>query len=47
MAKITCTTGQQYIENRFQRQSASPGPWCQGLRREGSRSCASCGGIRL
>ncbi len=26
LAKITCPTGRQYIENRFQRQSASPGP---------------------
>ena len=26
MAKITCPTGRQYIENRVQRQSASPGP---------------------
>ena len=26
LAKITCATGRQYIENRFQRQSASPGP---------------------
>src|SRR5882672_1648738 len=26
LAKITCSTGRQYIENRFQRQSASPGP---------------------
>jgi hypothetical protein len=26
LAKITCPTGWQYIENRFQRQSASPGP---------------------
>jgi hypothetical protein len=26
LAKITCLTGRQYIENRFQRQSASPGP---------------------
>src|ERR1700720_2855178 len=25
-AKIACPTGRQYIENRFQRQSASPGP---------------------
>jgi hypothetical protein len=26
LAKITCPTGRQYIEDRFQRQSASPGP---------------------
>jgi hypothetical protein len=26
LAKITCPTGRQYIESRFQRQSASPGP---------------------
>jgi hypothetical protein len=26
LAKITCPTGRQYIENRFQRQSASPAP---------------------
>jgi hypothetical protein len=26
LAKITCPTGRQYIENRFQRQSASPDP---------------------
>src|SRR5262245_23185896 len=26
LAKITCPMGRQYIENRFQRQSASPGP---------------------
>jgi hypothetical protein len=25
LAKITCPTGREYIENRFQRQSASPG----------------------
>src|SRR6266446_4723352 len=47
LAKITCPTGRQYIENRFQRQSASPGPWCQGLRRDGSRSCAGRGGTLI
>jgi len=26
LAKITCPTGRQYIQNRFQRQSASPAP---------------------
>jgi len=26
LAKITCPTDRQYIENRFQRQSAAPGP---------------------
>src|SRR6267143_1447859 len=35
LAKITCPTGRQYIENRFQRQSASPGP------------CAGCGGTLI
>jgi hypothetical protein len=26
LAKITCPTGRQYIDNRFERPSASPGP---------------------
>src|ERR1700687_4196429 len=47
LAKITCPTGRQYIENKFQRQSAPPGPSCQGLRRDGSRSCAGCGGTLI
>jgi len=44
LAKITCPTGRQYIENRFQRQTASPGPWCRGVRHDSSRSRAGCGG---